>query len=37
MKLSYSTLACPGWDLARIVEAAVASRYDAIDFRGYLD
>ncbi len=37
MKLSYSTLACPAWDIARIVEAAVASRYDAIDFRGYLD
>ena len=37
MKLSYSTLACPAWDLARIVEAAVASGYDAIDFRGYLD
>lgn len=37
MKLSYSTLSCPGWDLARIVEAAVASRYDAVDFRGYLD
>ena len=37
MKLSYTTLACPSWDIARIVEAAVASRYDAIDFRGYLD
>ena len=36
MKLSYSTLACPAWDISRIVEAAVASRYDAVDFRGYL-
>ena len=37
MKLSYTTLACPAWDLPRIVDAAVASGYDAIDFRGYLD
>ncbi len=37
MKLSCTTLGCPAWDIARIVEAAVASRYDAIDFRGYLD
>lgn len=37
MKLSFSTLSCPDWDIAKIVEAAVASRYDAIDFRGYLD
>ena len=37
MQLAYTTLACPSWDIARIVEAAVASRYDAIDFRGYLD
>ncbi len=37
MKLSYSTLACPAWDIGKIIDAAVASRYDAIDFRGYLD
>lgn len=37
MKLSFTTLACPGWDISKIVDAAVASRYDAIDFRGYLD
>ena len=36
-RISFTTLACPAWDIARIVEAAVASRYDAIDFRGYLD
>ena len=37
MKLAYTTLACPAWDVSRIVEAAVANGYDAIDFRGYLD
>lgn len=37
MKLSFTTLACPGWNIAKIVDAAVASHYDAIDFRGYLD
>ena len=36
MRLSYSTLACPSWDVARIVAAAVENGYDAIDFRGYL-
>ncbi len=35
-KLSFTTLACPEWDVARIVGAAVANGYDAIDFRGYL-
>ena len=34
--LSFTTLACPEWDVARIVGAAVANGYDAIDFRGYL-
>ena len=37
MKLSYTTLACPAWTIDRVIEFAVASRYDAIDFRGYLD
>lgn len=37
MRISYTTLACPSWDIVRIVEAAVANGYDAIDFRGYLD
>ena len=36
-KLSFSTLSCPAWDLARIVGAAVENGYGAIDFRGYLD
>ncbi|MBQ3810483.1 MAG: sugar phosphate isomerase/epimerase [Kiritimatiellae bacterium] len=35
-KLSFTTLACPAWDIGTIVGAAVANRYDAIDFRGYL-
>lgn len=37
MKLSYSTLGCPNWTIGQIVNAAVANKYDAIDFRGYLD
>ena len=37
MRISFSTLGCPAWDIDRIVGAAVSSRYDAIDFRGYLD
>ncbi|MBQ6925445.1 MAG: sugar phosphate isomerase/epimerase [Kiritimatiellae bacterium] len=36
-KISFTTLACPEWDIGQIVSAAVASGYDAIDFRGYLD
>lgn len=34
-KISFTTLACPGWDLEQIVAVAVKSGYDAIDFRGY--
>ncbi len=37
MKLAFTTLACPKWELPKILETAVANRYDAIDFRGYLD
>ena len=37
MKLAFTTLACPAWTVARVVGAAVANRYDAIDFRGCLD
>ena len=36
-KISFTTLACPEWDIAQIVSAAVENEYDAIDFRGYLD
>ena len=35
MKLGFTTLACPQWDLTQILAAAKASRYDGIDFRGY--
>lgn len=37
MKISYTTLACPTWDLETICTQAVACGYDGIDFRGYLD
>ena len=37
MKTSFTTLACPDWTIDRVVDAAVESKYDAIDFRGYLD
>ena len=37
MKISYTTLACPEWNLKRICEQAVSAGYDGIDFRGYLD
>lgn len=36
MKLSYTTLACPQWDLDQICKAAADNGYDGIDFRGYL-
>ena len=35
-RLSFTTLACPDWDIVRIVAAAVDNGYAAIDFRGYL-
>ena len=31
-KLSFTTLACPAWNIVKIVGAAVANRYDAVDF-----
>jgi sugar phosphate isomerase/epimerase len=34
IKLSFSTLACPSWTLRQILEAAVASGYRGVDFRG---
>lgn len=34
MKLSFTTLACPTWDLATICRRASEYGYDAIDFRG---
>lgn len=35
MKLSFTTLACPLWDLATIIGEAQAAGYQAVDFRGY--
>jgi sugar phosphate isomerase/epimerase len=34
MKLTVSTLSCPAWDLAKIVECSVAHGIRGIDFRG---
>ena len=34
MRLCYSTLACPNWDLPQIVNGAVAAGVQGIDFRG---
>ncbi len=36
MKLAFTTLGCPEWDLPTIAERAVAYGYDGVDFRGYL-
>ena len=35
-KTSFTTLACPAWTIDRVVAAAVANGYGAVDFRGYL-
>lgn len=35
MKLSFTTLGCPDWDMERIVENAKNYGFDGIDFRGY--
>lgn len=37
MKLSFTTLGCPGWTLRQIVENAAAMGYDGVDLRGLLD
>ena len=34
MKLSYSTLACPDWDIKRIVKYASENDYDGVELRG---
>ena len=36
MKLSFSTLACPGWNLARVIDVAGRLGYDGIELR-FLD
>lgn len=35
-QLSFSTLGCPGWDLATILKVASESGYQAVEFRGLL-
>jgi sugar phosphate isomerase/epimerase len=37
MKLSFTTLGCPGWTLRQIVENASAMGYHGVDLRGLLD
>jgi sugar phosphate isomerase/epimerase len=37
MKISSTTLGCPGWSLEQILEALKANGYDGIDFRGLGD
>ena len=36
MKLAFTTLGCPSWDLSAIVSRAQEYGFDGIDFRGYL-
>ena len=37
LKLSFTTLACPEWDIPTILSKAMEYEYDGIDFRGYAD
>jgi len=37
MKLAFSTLGCPDWDLDQILDCALESGYSGLEFRGYLD
>ncbi len=36
MKLAFTTLGCPEWDLDTIISNAVENGYHGVDFRGYL-
>ncbi|MCU9614843.1 sugar phosphate isomerase/epimerase [Caldibacillus lycopersici] len=36
MKLAFTTLGCPTWDIDKIIKNAVENDYDGVDFRGYL-
>ncbi|MFB5662790.1 sugar phosphate isomerase/epimerase family protein [Alteribacillus sp. HJP-4] len=36
MKLAFTTLGCPGWNLDQIISNAVKSGFDGVDFRGYM-
>ena len=35
MKLGFSTLGCPQWDLDQIIDSARANGYDGVEFRAY--
>src|SRR5262249_37320754 len=35
MKLAFSTLGCPAWDLEQIVATAQAAGYEGVEWRGY--
>jgi sugar phosphate isomerase/epimerase len=37
MKISFTTLGCPGWDLDTICRRGREYGYDGVDFRGYQD
>jgi len=37
LKLSFTTLGCPGWTLRQVVENAANMGYDGVDFRGLLE
>lgn len=37
MKLVFTTLGCPKWDMDTIISKAREYGFDAVDFRGYLD
>lgn len=37
MKLAFSTLGCPEWDMERIIDAVRRYGYDGVEFRGLLD
>jgi sugar phosphate isomerase/epimerase len=36
MKIAFTTLGCPKWDLGKIISSAVEHGYDGVDFRGYM-
>jgi len=35
MKLAFTTLGCPDWDLEKIIAVAKEAGFDGVDFRGY--
>ena len=37
MKISFTTLGCPNWNLDTICQKGREYGFDGVDFRGYLD